>query len=86
GAAPNPFDGGTAIRFRLGEPSGVQVRVFDAAGRAVRTLSEATRAAGSHEITWDGRDDQGRPVGSGVYWYEVRTDAGSARGKLVRLR
>jgi flagellar hook assembly protein FlgD len=49
-------------------------------------VTETARGAGSHEITWDGRDDQGRPVGSGVYWYEVRTDRDSARGKLVRLR
>jgi hypothetical protein len=86
GAAPNPFDRGTAIRFRLGEASPVQVRVFDAAGRAVRTVVTTPRGAGSHEITWDGCDDQGSAVGSGVYWYEVRAEGASARGKLVRLR
>jgi hypothetical protein len=86
GAAPNPFDDGTSIRFRLGRRSGVEVRVFDAAGRAVRTLALATRGAGTHEITWDGRDDDGGLVGSGVYWYDVRTESASARGKLVLLR
>jgi hypothetical protein len=86
GAAPNPFDGGTAIRFRLGRASAVEVRIFDAAGRAVRRLAGGPRAAGSHEIRWDGRDDRGRPVGSGFYWYEVRAESARARGKLVRLR
>jgi hypothetical protein len=86
GAAPNPFDQGTTVRFRLGQPAEVEVRVFDAAGRAVRTLPATSRGAGSHAVEWDGRDDRGRAVSSGVYWYEVRTDREHARGKLVRLR
>jgi hypothetical protein len=86
GAAPNPFDGGTAIRFRLGEPSTVELRIYDAAGRAVRRVPGTSRGAGSHEIAWDGRDDGGRVVGSGVYWYDLRTETASARGKLTRLR
>jgi flagellar hook assembly protein FlgD len=52
----------------------------------VRALPSARYGAGSHEVTWDGRDEQGRAVGSGVYWYEVRTGRESAVGKLVRLR
>jgi glucose/arabinose dehydrogenase len=74
-ARPNPFRAGTTISFALPAASAVELGVFDAAGKRVRLLSEATFGAGSHEITWDGRDDLGRDLGGGVYFY--RLDAGS---------
>jgi hypothetical protein len=86
GAAPNPFDQGTLLRFRLGQAAEVQVRVFDASGRVVRAFAEASLSAGGHDVTWDGRDGRGRAVGSGVYWYEVRAGQESVRGKVIRLR
>jgi hypothetical protein len=85
GAAPNPFDRGTTIRFRLGRPANVQVRVFDSTGRAVRAL-EGRFGAGTAELRWDGRNEDGAIVGAGMYWYEVRSSGSSATGKIVRLR
>jgi len=86
GAAPNPFSAATGIRFRLAEPGPVRIRVHDAAGRRIRILDEASRPAGEHSVSWDGRDDAGRNVGAGVYWVEVRSQGRVAHGKVVRLR
>jgi hypothetical protein len=74
---PNPFGPATRISYGLPRSEFTRISVFDAAGRRVRNLVEATQQAGMHEITWDGRDDAGRPVGSGVYFY--RLEAGSFR-------
>jgi hypothetical protein len=75
---PNPFNPTTSIRYDLDEPSTVTLRIFDAAGRVVRTLRNGVfEAAGPHEAVWNGRDDTGRAVSSGVYFYKL--DTGSAR-------
>lgn len=60
--------------------------VYDAAGRAVRHLEAGTRAAGTHTVRWDGRDDAGRGVPAGIYLVHVSAAGGSARASLVRLR
>ena len=83
---PNPFNPITAIRFALPEPVDVEVAVFDAAGRKVRSLSDGARTAGYHSVVWDGRDDQGRSVGSGVYYYTVRAGENEASQKMMLLK
>jgi flagellar hook assembly protein FlgD len=86
GPYPNPFNPSAA--FELDLPAGGQVRlaVYDVGGRRVRSLEDGLAPAGRHRITWDGRDDRGRPVASGVYW--LRLEAGGERrvlrGVLVR--
>jgi hypothetical protein len=85
GAAPNPFRSVTTVRFELDRESGASLRIFDAAGRQIRTVrSVAESARGS--FCWDGRTDAGRFVSAGVYYY--RLDAGDKRatGRVVRLR
>lgn len=84
---PNPFNPTTRLRFDVPRPGRVWLRVFTASGAHVRTLvAGETLAAGRHERIWDGRDDRGRALASGVYW--VRADAGSQhdarRAVLVR--
>jgi hypothetical protein len=84
---PNPFNPSTEISFRLPRSLPVSVRVFDAAGRQVRTLiAGEVRQAGEHSVTWRGDDDLGRTVGSGIYFCQV--DAGSYRGvhKMMLLK
>lgn len=76
-AAPNPFNPSTTIRFRIAEPKRVGVTVYDAAGRAMRRLLNENLEAGPHEVTWNGRDDQGRSLASGAYLVQVQ--AGSQR-------
>lgn len=85
-ARPNPFTGGTALSLSLPDAADVVVEIHDVAGRVVRTLVSAPMAAGVHEITWDGKDDRGETVASGVYF--CRAEVGDWRDarKLVLLR
>jgi hypothetical protein len=68
---PNPFNPRTQIRFRLQEDVFVRLDVFDSAGRRVRALIEGVVPAGDHAIAFDGVDDRGRALSSGVYRYRL---------------
>lgn len=85
-ASPNPFGERTTLRFRLDRPETVRLEIFDAAGRRVRRLLGGPVPVGPHEIVWDGRDDSGRPVDSGIYFQRFETETRSAVGRLVRVR
>ncbi|HVP58789.1 MAG TPA: FG-GAP-like repeat-containing protein [bacterium] len=71
--SPNPFSPVTAIRFELARPDYVQLTIYDVAGRLVRSLVDGTSEAGSHSVAWDGSDDQGRQLPSGLYFYRMAT-------------
>lgn len=84
---PNPFNPSTVIAFSLPQQSQVQLAIVDVAGRLVRTLSVGeTFTAGSHEVRWDGLDDEGRTVSSGVYFYRLETEAGAVTRQMVMLK
>jgi hypothetical protein len=71
---PNPLNrtfAPTVIRYELPQPGFAELRVYNLLGQAVRTLHQAALPAGFHEIAWDGRDEQGRPVAGGVYLYRL---------------
>jgi hypothetical protein len=67
-AFPNPFNPQTTIAFTLNGNARVRLTVHDVRGRVVRTLADGDMAAGEHALQWDGRDDAGRTVASGVYF------------------
>jgi hypothetical protein len=71
---PNPFNPQTTIAYSTPKPGTARVRIYDVTGRLVRTLVDEAKPAGYHVTTWDGRDDYGTEVGSGVYF--VRLEAG----------
>jgi len=86
-AAPNPFRFSTTLRFDLPGPVGpVDVEIYNTAGRLVRTLSHSRETPGLVKIEWDGRDDSGADLPSGVYL--VRLDGGdrARTGKVVLAR
>lgn len=83
---PNPFNPQTTIRYDLPASSHVRLSIFDTTGRRIRTLVDEEQSAGSREAVWNGRDDAGNSVSSGVYFYVL--DAGKERltRKLVLLK
>ncbi len=78
GNHPNPFNPATTIRFALPEPASVRLRIWNARGELVRVLIDQSLPAGYHDVQWNGRDDRGGTLASGVYLY--RLDAGSFHG------
>lgn len=76
---PNPFNPRTTLRFELTAGATVELAVFDLSGRRIATLAAGPRAAGRHEEVWQGCDDAGRSVPSGVYLARLRVD-GPQRG------
>ena len=87
GTFPNPFL--DQVSLRLSFPSGtsglVEAEVFDLSGRRVRTVVEQ-HAGGPVDVVWDGRDDRGSELGSGVYFYRVHAGDRDWEGRMVRLR
>jgi hypothetical protein len=86
-ASPNPFAGSTEIAYTV--PSGggtVEITIYDVAGRAVRTLARGAMAAGDGSVRWDGLDDAGNPVSTGVYFARLDVDGLTACGKLLMLK
>lgn len=85
-ARPNPFTDGLSIPLALESDAVVRAAVYTADGRRLRTLADRPLAAGSHTLTWDGRDDAGRETAPGVYFVRV-TGAGKSRtAKVTRIR
>ena len=68
---PNPFNPETIIAFSVASPGRLTVRVFDVAGRLVRTLTDRVYTPGKHEVRWSGDRDSGGPAASGIYFYQV---------------
>lgn len=65
---PNPFNAGTTITYSLPAAAEVRLEIYTVQGRALRTLVRGSQAAGRHQIRWDGRDDSGAAVSSGLYF------------------
>jgi len=74
--SPNPMVKRSTLDFEVATPGQVEVRVFDIAGRAVRTLLDAERPSGPNTVVWDGRDDGGAAVANGVYFYRIEMPGG----------
>jgi len=77
---PNPFNPETEIRYDLPKASRVTLTIFNLAGQAVRTLVDGNIPAGSHAANWNGRNDRGRRVAGGIYFYRLQA------GKFVQTR
>ncbi len=90
-AYPNPFNNAVQIPYRLVKDGRVVLRVYDVLGQEVRRVDLGLQAAGYYygpgrAVVWDGRDERGRRVGSGLYLYEVQANGLKARRKIVLVQ
>ena len=83
---PNPFNPTTTIAYNVAHESFVTLTVYNLLGQEVRTLVADLRAAGSHSAVWDGRDDAGREVPSGVYLYRMNAGRFQDTRRMVLVR
>lgn len=83
---PNPFNPSTTIRFGLPTAASVRLTVYDALGREITTLINEERSAGYLTATWNGTNDAGARVASGVYFYRLQAQPGNGNAPFVELR
>lgn len=83
---PNPFNPSTTIAYSLPAKQAVTLQIFDTSGRLVKTLTSGQRQAGNHTVTWNGTNDNGGSVTSGVYFYRLETDSYQATKRMVLLK
>jgi hypothetical protein len=84
--SPNPFNPKTFLRFDLPEAATVSLKVYDLSGRLLRTLVDERREAGRYEESWNGRDDHGRAMASGIYLCRIETGAFSEAKRMTLLK
>jgi len=85
-AYPNPFNPLTNIVFELDIQTTLEVAVFDLSGRKLNVLARGRYAAGSHAVTWNGRDEHGNVLPAGIYIYRLESDSIRQAKKLVLLK
>ena len=85
-ARPNPSFGTVSIDYTLAHKTRVNLRVYDAVGRLVRTVVNEERPAGPHSVSWDGRTDRGQAVAAGIYFYRMDTAGWQSERKLIVLQ
>lgn len=83
---PNPFNPTTTISYNLSKNSAVTLKVFNLAGQEVKTLVNENQAAGSKQVTWDGRDNNRHQVASGIYLYQLQAGNQMQTKKMVLLK
>jgi len=83
---PNPFNPTTTIRFDLPTSGFVTLKIYNIRGELVRTLIQTRKNAGSHVIQWDGKDDIGKSLSSGVYFYKLSMNDFNATRKLLLIK
>jgi hypothetical protein len=85
-SVPNPFNPSTSIRYTVRTPGAVSLMIHDARGSIVRVLVRSAKAAGSYSVLWDGRDDGGAAVSSGVYFIGLESAGQLKSQKIVLLK
>ena len=83
---PNPFNSGTVIRFELPEAGETKLTVYNLVGQVVASIVDGTRDAGAYTVRWDGRDEDGRSLATGVYIYRMQSGNDVETRKLLLLR
>ena len=85
-ATKNPSRAGATLALRISRPGDVRVQLFDVRGRLVRTIDEGKYPAGERLVRWNGQDDHGKQVGSGIYFFRVESPDGIEKQRIAVLR
>jgi hypothetical protein len=83
---PNPFNPATKIEFDLAKAGHARIAVFDVVGSLVARLVDRELPAGRHQVTWAGKDDRGRSVASGVYFYRMEIGSFTSTRRMILLK
>lgn len=83
---PNPFNATTRIDFVLAQNARVVLKIYNVLGQVIKTLIDDNFSDGTHSIIWDGKNDSGEEIGSGVYVYRIQIDRDVESGKMLLLR
>lgn len=83
---PNPFNPSTTIQYGLPVEAHVSVKIYNTLGQEVVSLADAVQQAGYYTVVWDGKNASGNPVGSGVYFYRMKTDRFTATKRMLLMK
>jgi hypothetical protein len=83
---PNPFNPSTSIEYLVHHAGPIKIVIFDVFGHHIKTLVDGNRVEGNHTATWDGRDEIGKPVSSGLYLFTLKSGADVFTRKSILLR
>jgi len=83
---PNPFNPTTTIQYQLPIAEYVEISIYNTLGQRIRTLLKKWQLAGRYQVIWNGKDDKGRPVASGVYVYQIKAGDFVKARKMVLMR
>ncbi|MFQ5602336.1 MAG: PQQ-dependent sugar dehydrogenase [bacterium] len=83
---PNPFNASTIIQYYLNGFNRVRLTVYNMQGQVIKTLVNTYKAKGDHQIDWNGLNERGESVASGIYYYQLKTDSKSFTRKMIYLR
>ena len=83
---PNPFNPETTIRFELPEKSQISLNIYDITGKLIKTLVNGKKEAGYHLVIWNGKDEKGRDVTSGIYFYQIESKGFSQIKQCLLLK
>jgi hypothetical protein len=83
---PNPFNPSTVIKYIINSPENVRITIYNSAGQSVREIVNGAQNIGEHSITWDGKDNSGMSLSSGVYFYQIYAGQYSQARKMVLLK
>jgi len=83
---PNPFNPETTISFSIKEAGDVKLEVFNIRGQKVKTIIDNELSADNHQVVWNGKDDRGKSVSSGIYFYKIKTAHYTATRKMILMK
>jgi len=83
---PNPFSAVTSINYQIPEDAQITLKIYDVAGKLLRTLVNEVKEPGYYTVRWDGKDELGKNVGNGIYFYKLETIGSAFTMKMTLVR